>query len=524
MTTTATPVTLTRGSGLWSPQHLLPDGSLPPTLGPRICRHIRRRLVHGEGDHYGEPFELEPWEEAILYRLYEYDPVTLKRLVRRVLIVLPKGNGKTELVGGICDAELTGPVVPTADGRGGLRKSPNIPIAAASFQQGDRLFGAARTMLVKGPLQPFVEAFDTEVLLKDRPGRMYRVAAEAGTNDGTLPTTFGADEIHEWVGRKERVHLVIGNSLVKREGGLELNISTPDAADPESLFGRLHAYGMKVATGEVVDPSFLFVWYTAADHWNLDDPDQLRAAIAEANPATWLDIDRIAARLEVDRIPEHEFRRYHLAQLVRPEGQWLPPGAWEDLADPGHGAPPDGAEIVVFFDGSYNGDCSALVGVVPGERPHVFVIDCWERPEGAHEWLVPREQVKARVAETLRRWKVRLFGYDPFGWHAEGEEWAEAYGEPPVILWETNLRKRMAAACSRFYTAVVAAGLSQDGDPRLARHLRNAVVKETPEGAYITKAGRHGPKIDLAVAAVGAVDLAATPTDDTPIPFALFSS
>jgi phage terminase large subunit-like protein len=507
MTTTTT--TLTRGGGLWSPQHYLADGSLPPTLGPRICRHVRQRLVHGEGDAYGEPFALEPWEQAILYRLYEYDPATLKRFVRRVLIVLPKGNGKTELVGAICDAEFTGPVVPTADGRGGLRRSPNIPIAAASFEQGDRLFGAARTMLVKGPLAPFVEAYDTEVLLKDRPGRMYRVAAEAGTNDGTLPTTFGADEIHEWVGRKERVHLVIGNSLVKRAGGLELNISTPDAADPESLFGRLHAYGMKVASGEVVDPSFLFVWYTADARWDLSDPGELRSAVAEANPASWLDVDRIAARLEVDRIPEHEFRRYHLAQLVRPEGQWLPPGAWEDLA--ADRLPPgEGAEVVLFFDGSYNGDSTALVGIELGPVPHVFVVGCWERPEGAVEWLVPREEVKARVAWAMRYWRVRLFGYDPFGWHAEGEEWAEAYGEPPVVLWETNLRKRMAAACSRFYTAVVAAGLTQDGDVRLARHLRNAVVKETPEGAYITKAGRHGPKIDLAVAAVGGFDLAAS--------------
>jgi phage terminase large subunit-like protein len=508
--TTQTNQSLIRGGGLWSPQHTLSDGSLPPTLGPRICRHVRARLVHGEGDAYGEPFALEPWEEAILYRLYEYDPATLKRFVRRVLIVLPKGNGKTELVGAICDAEFTGPVVPTPDGRGGLRKSPNIPIAAASFEQGDRLFGAARTMLIKGPLAPFVEAYDTEVLLRDRPGRMYRVAAEAGTNDGTLPTTFGADEIHEWTGRKERVHLVIGNSLVKREGGLELNISTPDAADPDSLFGRLHAYGMKVATGEVVDPSFLFVWYTAAEHWDLSDPDQLRAAVAEANPASWLDVDRIATRLEVDRIPEHEFRRYHLAQLVRPEGQWLPPGAWEDLADPDRPPSAEGAEVVLFFDGSYNGDSTALVGLELGAVPHLFVVGCWERPDGAAEWLVPREEVKARLAAAMRRWKVRLFGYDPFGWHAEGEEWAEAYGEPPVVLWETNLRKRMAAACSRFYTTVVTGGLSQDGDPRLARHLRNAVVKETPEGAYITKAGRHGPKIDLAVAAVGVLDLAAT--------------
>jgi phage terminase large subunit-like protein len=481
-----------------------------------VCRWIERFLVHGEGDFLGEPFRLEDWQRALIFRLYEYDPATLKRLVRRLLLVLPKGNGKTELVAALCLAELAGPTVATPDGRGGMRKSPNIPVAAASFEQADRLFGAARTMVAEGPLKPHLEAFETELLLRDRPGRMFRVAAIGGTNDGGLPTCAGFDEIHEWEGRKERVHLVIGNSLAKRAEGLELNLSTPDDADPESLFGRLHAYGLRVAAGEVRDPSFLFVWYTADERHDLGDPVGLQAAIAEANPAGWLDVDRIAARLEVDRIPSHEFRRYHLAQLVRPQGQWLPPGAWEDLAEVDRPPPAEGAEVVLFFDGSYNGDCSALVGCELGERPHLFVVGCWERPDGAVEWLVPREEVKARVAWAMRRWKVRLFGYDPFGWHAEGEQWAEAYGEPPVLLWETNLRKRMSAACSRFYTTVVTAGVTQDGDPRLARHLRNAVVKETPEGAYITKAGRSGPKIDLAVAAVGALDLAATPVEEPP--------
>jgi len=61
----------------------------------------------------------------------------------------------------------------------------------------------------------------------------------------------------------------------------------------------------------------------------------------------------------------------------------------------------------------------------------------------------------------------------------------------------------MPDACSRFYTAVVNKLVSHDGDPRLSRHLENSVVKETTDGAYITKDGRNSPrKIDLAVAAV----------------------
>lgn len=44
----------------------------------------------------------------------------------------------------------------------------------------------------------------------------------------------------------------------------------------------------------------------------------------------------------------------------------------------------------------------------------------------------------------------------------------------------------------------------------LAAHMANAMVKETPDGAYITKGDRHSArKIDLAIAAVLAFGRAA---------------
>lgn len=46
------------------------------------------------------------------------------------------------------------------------------------------------------------------------------------------------------------------------------------------------------------------------------------------------------------------------------------------------------------------------------------------------------------------------------------------------------------------------------GDPRLARHISNAVVKATPQGDVITKPDPHSPaKIDAAIAAVVAVSM-----------------
>jgi phage terminase large subunit-like protein len=52
----------------------------------------------------------------------------------------------------------------------------------------------------------------------------------------------------------------------------------------------------------------------------------------------------------------------------------------------------------------------------------------------------------------------------------------------------------------------------------LARHLANAVIKETTDGAYITKDGRNSPrKIDLAVAAVVAYERAGKQADVAPL-------
>ena len=100
------------------------------------------------------------------------------------------------------------------------------------------------------------------------------------------------------------------------------------------------------------------------------------------------------------------------------------------------------------------------------------------------------------------------FACDPSGWHAEIDAWRDSYGE--VVVDFPPSRARMIPACSRFYTAVTTGALTHDADARLARHLANAVVKETADGSYIVKERPSSPRrIDLAVASVIALDRAA---------------
>jgi phage terminase large subunit-like protein len=473
--------------------------SLPPTSGDLVCDWIETFLVHGEGDWLGKPFRLTNDQRRLIYRIYERRPDG-QRKYRQVLYGRPKGYGKTELAAAIAIAELAGPLAPVA---------PDIPVAAASFEQANLLFGTARTMISEGPLEDYLELYEKEILRRDVPGRMYRVAAVAGTNDGGRHTFRVADEVHEWEGAKERVHLVLTNGLAKRRGSWALDISTA-GCEADSLLGALYEKGQIIDRGEITDDAFLFDWQ---QHPDTDCDLSTERAVWEAVKVAYrgagehVDLDRIVARFY--EIPEFEARRYFLNQWTATARAWLPTGAWHACQAQDSEPPPPGTPIVLGFDGSYSGDSTALVGATLGPSPYLFVVGCWERPEGQEDWLVPREEVRAVVDRAFERWKVREFACDPPGWYTEIDQWAEQYGAKVVLRFQTNSVKFMSEACSRFYTAVVRNQLTHDGDPRLARHVCSAILKEAAAGAYIVKESRHSPKkIDLAVAAVIAFDRA----------------
>lgn len=460
--------------------------------GATVAEWIEKYLVHGEGDYFGRPFRLHQYQRDFLERLYATDKAG-RRIVRRALLGLPKGNGKTELAAAIATAELAGPFAPT---------SPLVIIAAASFEQADILFGAARTMITEGPLAPYFDAFDTELMRRDgKPGVMRRVAAAAGTNDGARPTAVIGDELHEWVGNKERVHLVLSNGLSKRLDTLELSISTAGAS-LDSLLGRLYEYGTRIISGEIADPTFLFEWRAADPSRDLSDPEHLRAAITEANPAVdagFLDAERLMARAA--EIPLWEFRRYHLNEWVASDEAWIKPEAWRALADPDR-MPAPGTKIVGGFDGSATRDNTALVFATVEERPHLFVYGLWERDPSDPTWTVPRAEVDARLDAAIQRWDVQSVGCDPAGWYGEIAEWRQRYGER-VILEIPQTHERMAPAADAFRAAVMAGELTHDGSVALARAIANAHTRETRWGVSIRKDHAASPrKIDAAIAAI----------------------
>lgn len=500
-------------------------GDLPPTLGPVAWQWMTDHLEHGGGDRAGHPYEIPAWFVPVLWRMYEYHPHTGRRLIRRVLIGVGKGNSKTEVAAAVANFEFAGPSL-VADPDGPLivvRNDPSVVMGAASFEQADLAYSAFSTMCA--PIKDMFDGPYDRYTFREDGGRVERVAAKAGTNDGKRPTCVIADELHEWVGNIARNHLVLTNGLSKRQDSLEFNITTAGAYLTDSLCFRMYEYGRKVAAGEIFDPSFLFVWYEGPADVDYADADQLRAALQEANPAEFVDIDRLMKRAY--EIPEYEHRRYHLNSWTVTEDQWMSPAAWNERADPDRIIGPD-EEVVLMFDGSASNDSSALVAVTVSDTPHVAVIGLWEKPHpDDREWRVPRDAIDVAVRETFSAFNVQRLWFDRWGWEHQAARWQEWFGHDVVLEHKTNaIQTVVAPACSLVYELVATGNMTHDGHPGLARHVANAHVKETPNGAYIVKPGTlTNAKIDAAYSAVMGVWYAVQEHrvgDDTAAPSALW--
>lgn len=465
-----------------------------PSHGPLVCRWIQTHCVYGEGDYFGQPVRLQRWQKAIVYWLYEYNPVTKVRRFNEALIEVPKGQGKTPLNGWVQLFELLGPPL------FGPKGSPLIPVAAASFEQADLLFGDMKHACRESPtLKQFTEVFDTEIMVRGGPGRAYRVAAVAGTNDGQRPSGLAADEIHEWLGAKERVHMILVNGMSKRANAMAVNTTTPGSS-LDTLAGRKHLYGYRVNSGEVDDPKFMFVHYGAPDIYDLDVEEQLVAAVLAANPAagTFLRTDEVVARYH--KMPRFEYERYHLGRWTRSDECWLPSGAWESckgevVIDPAR-------PVHVGIDFAIKHDSVAVVVAQRQDGGRIAVTSKVWNPDGDTIDVVAVENHLRKLHRDLR---VEAFAYDP-AYFVRSAEVLLDEGLPMAEF--SQGAASMVPACQEAYRLICDALIVHDGDETLTDHVLSAAVRETDNGWRLSK-GKSKRKIDACIAMVMVVFLAA---------------
>ncbi len=458
------------------------DG-LPRSGGDRVIAFIQAFLLTPKGTGAKHPFLLRQWQKRIVRGLFD------EPRPRQGLVSIPRGNGKSTLAAALGLYGLLG------DGVEGAQ----VLTVASDERQARIVFNAARRMVELNPeLVARVQVFQDRLYVPGTDSVLAPLPAEPGALQGFDPSLCIVDELHV-VGAPvwEAMSLASG----KRDLSLVLAISTP-AADSESVMWKLVEHGR---VGD--DPSFYFQEFAAPTGCDVADEDAWEAA----NPALddFLHRDALRATLRTSR--ESSFRRFRLGQWAGAEDTWLPEGAWEACVD-ASAVVEDGAEVCVGFDGSYNGDVTALVVASVADRPHVDVVAVWERPEHAHGWEVPIVEVEDAIRQACRRWKVREIACDPFRW-GRSMQVLEAEGLPIVEFPQSAAR--MTPATQRLYEAVTTKAMTHSGDRLLARHVANATLKVDGRGQRLSKEHKHSTRrIDCAVALVMGFDRASQQQPD----------
>jgi phage terminase large subunit-like protein len=456
----------------------------------------------------GEPILLRPWQERLLEDILVLDENGLFK-VRTALIGVARKNGKSSLVTGLGLWFLI-----NGDDGG------EVYSCAAEKEQARITFGDARKIIEREPELAAMCNIYRDVIEVPSTGSIWRVlSAEAYSKEGLNSSVTIMDECHALPNRE--LWDVMQLSMASRKQPIMLGTTTcgvkTDSTGQDSIAYQLYQYGRKVASGEVEDESFYMAWWEA----NADADHRSEDTWIAANPGYGDLNSKADFESMVKRTPEAEFRTKRCNQWVSSQNTWLPAGVWDSLLED---VPiPDDVEVVLGVDGSFSGDTTAIVAVsVPKtheDKPHVWLVQAWEKqPDDLDDWRVDTLEVEQTLIDFAQKHRnLREIAFDPFRWQRTMAVLQDL--GLPVVEYNSTSARRMIPACQKVFDSVTEATLTHSGDPLLARHLDNCVLKIDNMGARIVKESRNSPrKIDAAVAFVIAYDRATSKLESDIVP------
>ena len=238
----------------------------PFGYGERAVQWLRR-LKHPKNPAPGRPFQLDPFQEQIIRKLYGPRHEDRTRIVRRLVLLLPRGNRKTSLGAAITLLHLMGPE----------RQPGNLIVsAAAAHEQARELFN--ETALIIGGDKRLnkhlnVRDYTSTIGFPAERSRYIAVASDGKVQHGKTPNVVIADELHAWTGAAgQRQWEALDSALVKVPNTLMI-VATTAGRGQENLAWKTLDYAMKVQKDEIDDPATLPVIFAAekGDDWQDED-------------------------------------------------------------------------------------------------------------------------------------------------------------------------------------------------------------------------------------------------------------
>jgi phage terminase large subunit-like protein len=473
------------------------------------------QLTHTKGPFAGETFQLRPWQETIVRRMFTTGPDGRRRY-RQVLLMLPRKNGKTELCAALAiyfllfDGEIGGEVYS----------------AAADKEQAALVFNVAAQMIRNDPiLEAACEIVESQKrLVHPKTGSFYRaISAEAYSKHGFNASVVIYDELHAAPNRE--LWDVLTTSQGARSQPITIAISTA-GYDRHSILWELYAHGVKVKEDPAIDPTFLPIIYEAPV-----DADWTSEKIwHKANPALGdfrsLEEMRIACN-RAQEIPaqENTFRRLYLNQWTEQAARWISLPAWDACGDVGIRALAN-RKCYVGMDLSSTKDLTALAAVFPSEDGFDVLTQCFIPAESIRErsnrdrvpfdlWakqgqiiatpgnVVDYEAVRAVLKDWAERFDLREIAYDP--WNAT-DLVTRLQGDGLTCVPMRQGFVSLSAPTKSLEKAILSRTIRHARPPVLRWCVSNVSVETDPAGNLKPSKSKSTERIDAVVALIMAID------------------
>ena len=403
----------------------------------------------------GDAWKTEGFQERLLADLFAGYP--------EVWLIIPEGNAKTTLAGGIAlyHAEHT--------------REAMVTVAASSRDQALWLYLAADGFVNRSGLKGFRCQEGYRRIRYDRQGSRIQVyAADDRTGDGAQPTLAILDELHRH--RDMRLYRTWRGKLAKRKGQL-LAIST--AGEPEGEFEQVRAKMKEQATKVTTKGGFSRFegdGYVLHEYALPDGKSSARMRdVKMCNPLSTITVEALREKYESPSMTEAHWLRFNCGRpaFLDTAAPPITPEAWDACAVEVGGLT-EGERVQAVVRVGQQGGCS--IGIAASRGDAVAV--------GLEHYPYSFPGLQAALGRLVKRYDVKAIHLDPRQ-HGMGIELLEQARFKAKFKQTPQSPVKFMETTATFLGLLSAGNIIHDGDEELRRQAIGARMRESITGAYL---------------------------------------
>lgn len=513
--------------------HWIYDGSpIPDPFGyGRDAVDFIRALKHPASTAPKHAFQLyDPFERMTL-AIYGPRHPDKRRIVKTVFLMMGRGNRKTSHAAAWSLLHLIGPeAVPAGQV---IFAACDREQAGIGFREAASIIRTDKRLVAATKIN---EGFNSakQILNRSTGATLKAVSSDGRAQHGTTPSFVLVDEIHAWQGRE--LWEALDSGMVKADDPLMIICTTAGRGQDHIGFEK-YDYALKVASGEIVDPTFLPILF----HVEQGDDWRKEATWHKANPGLPFGFPNIEGlRTKAREAENSPPARYQFQQLNLDMWQAASRDPLFDMAvyDAGRDPNFDLAELEQLpcwlgVDLSRSGDLTALVGAWRHADGRVSVHPWFYLPsEGLAEkarleqvpylrWqdegflnvikgpTIEPEVIAAEIINICGTFNVQEVAFDPA---LAGPIMGKLTDHGIQVVVQPQTSKHMHGPICDLERFVNGRRLRHGGHPILRNHFDSVVVKRATSASELTtvhKGTRHSNHIDGAIASAIAISRAA---------------